>query len=160
MADERHTHLTDREDRSSGLDVWLPAAAAIIAAFVLIATAHAETAPPRVIYDAARFDEAAIAREAADVAIARAEAEAGATVTRRHQMAVTVVALTALEAPAARPAPAAVPVAASPALTAARMAPVAPGWLRTLLPLGIAALLALALIGIARVWTRTEPSLA
>jgi len=156
MADERRPR--DEDDRSAGFDVWLPAAAAVAAALFMLASAHAETAPPRAIYDAARFDEAAIAREAAEADAARAMSEADRA-ERRH-IAVRVVALpvieaTAVAAEAAIPAPAAMPQAPVEAAIPAR-----PGWLRVLAPLGIAMLLAAALVGIGRVWHRTEPSLA
>lgn len=160
MAEERRPHDGD-EDRSAGLDVWLPAAAAVAAALFLIAAAHAETAPPRAIYDATRFAEAAVEREMAEAAVARAAAEADrAAAVAGHRKAVEVVALPVIEPGRAAPA---VPPVRPADLAAAAVEPapaVRPGWVRTLLPLGIAALLAAALAGIARVWKRTEPSLA
>ena len=162
MADDRPPH--DDDDRGPGFDVWLPAAAAIAAAFFMIAAAHAETpqpvSEPSPIYEAWRFDGAAVAREAAEAAASRATAETGSV---RSRIAVTVVALPVLETALVASDPAVgATVAAAPAPPMAPVEPPrpSPGWGRLAAALGIAVLLASALIGIARVWHRTEPSLA
>jgi hypothetical protein len=158
MADDRRPD--DGDDRGAGWDVWLPAAAAIAAAF-MIAAAHAETPPPvsepRPIYEAWRFDEAAIAREAAEAAAIRAAAEADAA---RTNVTVRVVALPVLEPTPVADGPQSGVMAVATVSPPGDAAPPPGGWVRLLAPLAIAALLVGALIGIARVWHRTEPSLA
>jgi hypothetical protein len=154
MADDRRPH--DHDDRA-GIDVWLPAAVAIAAALFAIAGAHAETAPPRPIYDPARFDAAAIARETAEAAALRAGV---AATDARRRAAVRVVALPVIETALVEDDPAAGAAAVAAPAPRADAAPGPAGWVRLLAPLAIAGLLLGALVGIGRVWQRTEPSLA
>lgn len=155
MADDRRN---DRNDRSGGLDVWLPAAAAIGAALFMLASAHAADGPHR-IYDEARFSAAAVERDAAEAAIARGDYAALAAdeaVRQADRARVDVAPLPPLDPSPVQAGPEALAVAAvAPAQPAAR----ASGWGRVAAALAIAALLIGALVGIGRVWQRTEPSL-
>ncbi|MBL9011372.1 MAG: hypothetical protein JNL56_09360 [Alphaproteobacteria bacterium] len=133
-----HRRPRARTDGGAGWDVWLPAVVAIAAALFIVGLAQAAEAP-RPIFDAARFEPSAVARESAAAA-------------PREGLAVRPVAVAALPdlSPRAAPPP-------------DRPVTVARNEERQLLPAerlaaaaGIAALLVHVLLVLARQWRRTE----
>lgn len=127
-----------RTDGGAGWDVWLPAVVAIAAALFIVGLAQAAEGP-RPIFDAARFEPSAVARETA-------------AASPRSGLAARPVAVTALPdlSPRAAPPP-------------ERPVTIARNEARRLLPaerlaaaIGIAALLVCVLLALGRQWRRTE----
>jgi hypothetical protein len=152
MTDHRQRPRLVAPRGESGLDVWLPALVAFIAAIFLVLSAQAADAQaaPRPIYPAERFDPATIAREAAET-----DRRAATATYAARPDAVIVAALpdlaAASRAPAARvsPAPDRAIVIGLPETES--------GVARLVAGAVIAALLLFALAALARTWRRSEP---
>lgn len=159
------------EPEEAGFDVWLPALVAIATAFFLILSASAQQAPPRPIYDAERFAMSEAQRTLLEERAARAAAATDelARAADRFRAANARVEMRALP-----PIYAAIvdPVAGSrdtyrayaPEARADEVrigddaaSVAAPGWLRLVMALAIAAMLGGALYMLDRTWRRTGP---
>jgi len=147
MTDHRQRPRLVAPRDESGLDVWLPALVALIAAIFLVLSAQAAGAvdAPRPIYAADRFDAATIAAEAAET-----DRRAATATYAARPDAVVVAALPDL--PAAAP-----PVAPAPDRAIVIGTPdEAPGTARLVAGGFIASLLLFALAALARTWRRSE----
>jgi hypothetical protein len=149
MTDHRQRPRLVAPRDESGVDVWLPALVAFIAAIFLVLSAHAADAQdaPRPIYPAERFDPATIAREAAET-----DRRAATATYAARPDAVIVAALPDLAAAA--------PARVSPAPDRAiviGMPETESGVARLVAAGVIAALLLLALAALARTWRRSGP---
>lgn len=163
--------MADRRPRTrdTGFDVWIPALVALLAALFMVVTARAEDAPvpvaaPQPLFNAQRFEDSAMDREAAAIAVARgvyAEEAAAPEPRLRHLKLGTVIVSALPEMHPITAAEALRSVVTGPSLSersASVANPPARGdaSVRLLVSLGIAALLAGALVVLYRVWRRTE----
>lgn len=165
MTDSRTHQPRARAERDEpGLDVWLPALVAIVAALFLIWSANAQEAAPRPIYSAERFAMSAAERTLLEQEAARAAANDAARIhaSRNHveMRALPELAVVSIEETRAVTTGTPAPTSSAPILIADPEAgDAAPGWLRLAMALVIAAMLGGALWLLDRTWRRTGPPL-
>ena len=165
--DRPRARARQQEDDDSGFDVWIPMIVALIAAIYMVVAANAQAADaPRTIFDANRFEEAAVALESAEARAGRemSEAEAADAAAKVVRLRIGPVIIAAL--PEIQPALVETdPEARSDGWADARHVAVSTGVPeaglgRIVTPIGIALLLIAVLFGLDRTWQRTRGQLA